>query len=73
MAARTNYGFQKRQKEIKRQKKREEKAERKRLKKEAAAEGDQGEVVEGGGGDLESANGLPSDDDRDGGDSGDDE
>ena len=36
MARRTNYGFEKRQREIKKQKKREAKAERKRLKKEAA-------------------------------------
>ena len=34
MAKRVNYGFQKRQKEIKRQQKQAEKAERKRLKKE---------------------------------------
>ena len=38
MARRTNYGFEKRQREIKKQKKREAKAERKRLKKEAAEE-----------------------------------
>jgi hypothetical protein len=36
LARRPNYGFQKRQKEIKRQRKQAEKAERKRLKKEAA-------------------------------------
>lgn len=36
MAKRTNYGFQKRQKEIKRQQKKDAKAERKRLKKEEA-------------------------------------
>ena len=36
MARRPNYGFEKRQREIKKQKKREAKAERKRLKKEAA-------------------------------------
>lgn len=40
MARRPNYGGEKRQKEIKRQKKKEEKAEKKRLKKEEAA-GDQ--------------------------------
>ena len=34
MAKRVNYGFERRQKEIKRQKKQEEKTERKRLKKE---------------------------------------
>ena len=38
MAKRPNYGFQKRQKEIKRQRKKAEKAEKKRLKKEAAEE-----------------------------------
>ena len=35
MARRPNYGFEKRQREIKKQKKKEAKAERKRLKKEA--------------------------------------
>lgn len=42
MARRTNYGFEKRQRELKKQKKREAKAERKRLKKEGAGalEGD---------------------------------
>ncbi len=34
MARRSNYGFEKRQREIKKQKKREKKAEKKRLKKE---------------------------------------
>lgn len=48
MARRPNYGFEKRQKEIQRQKKKEEKAERKRMKKEEAAGGDQDEAVEGG-------------------------
>ena len=38
MAKRVNYGYQKRQKEIKRQRKKAEKAEKKRLKKEAAEE-----------------------------------
>lgn len=37
MARRPNYGYEKRQKEIKKQKKREAKLEKKRLKKEAAA------------------------------------
>ncbi len=37
MARRPNYGFEKRQRELRKQKKKEEKAERKRLKKEAAA------------------------------------
>lgn len=34
MARRSNYGFEKKQREIKKQKKREKKAEKKRLKKE---------------------------------------
>ncbi|MDP2469902.1 MAG: hypothetical protein Q8W45_05920 [Candidatus Palauibacterales bacterium] len=38
MGRRTNYGFEKRQREIKKQKKKEEKAERKRLKKEEGSE-----------------------------------
>ncbi len=50
MARRPNYGAEKRQKEIQRQKKKEEKAEKKRLKKEAVATGDQDEeVVDGAG------------------------
>ncbi len=36
MARRTNYGFEKRQRELKKQKKKEKKAEKKRLKKELA-------------------------------------
>lgn len=36
MARRSNYGFEKRQRELKKQKKREKKAEKKRLKKELA-------------------------------------
>ncbi len=36
MARRTNYGFEKRQRELKKKKKKEEKAEQKRLKTEAA-------------------------------------
>lgn len=36
MGRRTNYGFEKRQRELKKQKKQEAKAERKRLKKEEA-------------------------------------
>jgi hypothetical protein len=39
VARRTNYGFEKKQREIKKQKKREKKAEKKRLKKELAEEG----------------------------------
>lgn len=48
MARRPNYGAEKRQKEIQRQKKREEKDEKKRLKREAANAGDQDVEVEGG-------------------------
>jgi hypothetical protein len=51
MARRPNYGAEKRQKEIQRQKKKEEKDEKKRLKKEAAAAGelgDEGIEMEGG-------------------------
>ena len=40
MARRPNYGFEKRQKEIKKQKKKEAKAERKLAKKEEANDGD---------------------------------
>lgn len=40
VARRPNYGFQKQQQAIKKQKKREEKAEKKRLRKEAAQESD---------------------------------
>jgi hypothetical protein len=39
MARRPNYGFQKQQKDLKKQKKREEKAEKKRLRNEAAQGG----------------------------------
>jgi hypothetical protein len=40
MARRPNYGFEKRQKEILKQKKKEEKEEKKRLRKEAGLEDD---------------------------------
>jgi len=43
VARRTNYGFEKKQREIKKQKKREAKAEKKRLKKEAAEQAISGE------------------------------
>ncbi len=46
MARRTNYGYEKRQREIKKQKKKEAKAERKRLKKEAAEQAALGEGAE---------------------------
>jgi len=59
MARRPNYGAEKRQKEIQRQKKKDEKDERKRLKKEAAAEG----APEGGAGSA--GDDDDSDDDED--------
>ncbi|UCC85216.1 MAG: hypothetical protein JSW46_10000 [Gemmatimonadota bacterium] len=40
MARRTNYGFEKKQRELTKQKKREKKAEKKRLRKELAEQGD---------------------------------
>ena len=43
MARRPNYGAEKRQKELERQKKKDEKHDKKRLKKEAAAAADQGD------------------------------
>lgn len=57
MARRPNYGFEKRQKELKRQEKREEKAERKRLRAAGdeggdavpQADGDPGETPDGEG------------------------
>lgn len=61
MARRPNYGFEKRQKEIKRQKKKDEKAEKKRMKKEEAG-GDQDEAVEGGA-DSGMPEGVASDED----------
>ncbi len=45
MARRTNYGFEKRQRELKKKKKKEEKAEQKRLKTEAATS-EEGEGME---------------------------
>lgn len=44
MGRRTNYGFEKRQRELKKQKKKEEKAERKKLKKEGLEEDVLGEA-----------------------------
>lgn len=65
MARRANYGFEKRQKEIQRQKKKDEKAEKKRMKKEAAAAGAP-EMADGqGDGDLEPP-GFESGDEVDG-------
>lgn len=46
VAKRPNYGFQKRQKELKRQQRKEEKAEKKRLAKDAAA--DEGQPADAG-------------------------
>ncbi|MBV9774171.1 MAG: hypothetical protein JO040_09495 [Gemmatimonadetes bacterium] len=60
MARRANYGFEKRQKEMDKQKKKEEKAEKKRLRKEA------------GGSDLDELTGegaVPEGDDEDDADS----
>jgi hypothetical protein len=48
MARRPNYGFEKRQKEIAKQKKKEEKAEKKRLKKEGGGE-EENSVEQSGG------------------------
>ena len=47
MARRANYGFEKRQRELKKRKKKEAKAERKRLKREEAA-GDNADELEAG-------------------------
>jgi hypothetical protein len=64
VARRANYGFEKRQKELKRQKKKDRKAEKKRMKKEAAAGGDQGEVLDGGDGDVGAVDDWLSDPDQ---------
>jgi hypothetical protein len=61
MAKRSNYSFQKRQKEIKKQEKKEQKLEKKRMKKEAAAGDDQGEGVEEVNEDLVAAGIAPDD------------
>ena len=58
MARRPNYGFEKRQKELKREEKRSEKEERKRLRREGAEAGD---AVPQADGDM----GEPSDEGRD--------
>lgn len=62
MARRANYGFEKRQKELDKQKKKEEKAEKKRLRKEAGGS-DPDEFIHGGPGE-EGAE--PEDSDEDG-------
>lgn len=67
MARRPNYGAEKRQKEIQRQKKKDEKAEKQRLRKEAAANdpsgaeaGDDGELDSEDAGSDADAEGLRS-------------
>lgn len=47
MARRANYGFEKRQKEAKKQQKRDEKAEKKRLRREGGVAEDDAPVEEG--------------------------
>jgi hypothetical protein len=64
MARRPNYGAEKRQKELQRQKKREEKVEKKRLKKEGAAKPDPGEGVESGAEAADTAGVAPESDVR---------
>ena len=50
MAKKPNFGFEKRQKDLKKQQKREEKAEKKRLKREGGGEGEgEGETMESDG------------------------
>ncbi len=61
MAKRTNYSLGKRQKDLKNKEKREQKDEKKRIKKEAAARGEQSEVVDEGNGDLPSEGITPDD------------
>lgn len=46
MAKKPNFGFEKRQKDLKKQQKREEKAEKKRLKREGGGEGEPTEGAE---------------------------
>lgn len=53
MAKKPNFGFEKRQKDLKKQQKREEKAEKKRLKREGGGDADPNE------GDGEQATGEP--------------
>ena len=48
MARRPNYGFEKRQKEMDRQKKKDAKAEKKELRKKEAAEGTETDTTEDG-------------------------
>jgi hypothetical protein len=63
LGRRTNYGFEKRQKELKRQKKKEKKLEERRAKK-AAAGGEEGESVdeETAGEKTEETDGQPEED-----------
>jgi hypothetical protein len=65
MARRPNYGFEKRQKELERQKKKEAKAERKELRRREAADGDEGGITAGGDGSLD-PEGVASDSGPDG-------
>jgi len=60
LARRPNYGFEKRQRELKKQKKKEAKAERKRLKKEALL-AEQGGIAPDGEGDLQPSDELDDD------------
>jgi hypothetical protein len=60
MARRPNYGGEKRQKEIQRQKKKDEKAEKKKQRKDAAAAKDQRKAIVGESGELGST-GMESD------------
>lgn len=59
MGKRANYGFEKRQKEIKRQQKKQAKEEKKRMKKESALGGDQADVI-----DVNDGSAEPVDPDR---------
>lgn len=48
VAKRTNYGFEKKQRELRKQKKKQEKAERRLREEEAKAAADAGEAADGG-------------------------
>jgi hypothetical protein len=60
VARRANYGYEKRQKEINRQKKRAEKAERKRQRKESSEPGQPGDAAESGPGHSDSHSPAPA-------------
>lgn len=74
MARRPNYGFEKRQKELEKQKKKDEKAEKKRLRKEAGTDefGNSLYVEEGEGGAETGEGGEPEGRGEEGGEPGDD-